>query len=185
MARAAASRTRRGVMATPLVPSDAVTVAMKSGRSAHYAWYALGVLTLAYIAAFVDRQLLSLLVDPIRRDLAISDTQFSFLGGFAFALFYSTTGLLFGRLADRVHRGRLIAIGVFIWSIMTAACGLTHTFSQLFLARMGVGIGEATLDPAGYSLIADHFPPQALGRAVSVFVVASSIGSGLALAIGG
>src|SRR5215467_530530 len=125
---------------------------------AGWAWYTVAILLCAYIFSFIDRQILNLLVAPVRRDLGITDTQMSLLIGFSFALFYSFLGLPFGRLADRTNRPRLIATGVFTWSLMTGGCGLVHSYWQLFLLRMGVGIGEASLSPAAYSMISDSFP---------------------------
>jgi MFS family permease len=150
-----------------------------------HAWYAVAVLTIAYMIAFADRHILSLLVQPIRQDLELSDTGVSLLGGAAFALFYSIMGLPLGRVADRSNRKRLVLLGVCAWSAMTVLCGLAKNFWQLFAARVGVGVGEAALSPAAYSMIADYFPPDRLGRAVSVYVMATSIGGGLAMIIGG
>ena len=117
-----------------------------------YPWYVVVVLTFAFTVAFIDRQILSLLVQPIRRDLGISDTQISLLAGFAFAVFYSVLGVPIARLADRRSRRAIISVGVFLWSLMTAACGLAKSFAGLFAARVGVGVGEATLSPAAYSM---------------------------------
>jgi len=116
--------------------------------SPKYAWYVVFVLFLAYTCSFVDRIIMSLLVEPIKRDLVLSDTQFSLLHGFAFAIFYTLMGLPLGRLADRANRKRIISIGVFLWSLMTAICGVTKTFTTLFIARIGVGVGEAALSPS-------------------------------------
>src|ERR1700723_3816650 len=125
--------------------------------TARWAWYTVIVLLCAYIFSFIDRQILNLLVAPVRRDLAISDTQMSLLIGFSFAIFYSVLGLPFGRLADWVSRPRLIIAGMMTWSLMTGGCGLVSSYVPLFLLRMGVGIGEATLTPAAYSMISDSF----------------------------
>lgn len=149
-----------------------------------YAWYVVAVLMFAYTVSFIDRQILSLLVQPIRRDLGISDTQFSLLAGFAFALFYATLGIPIARLADRTNRRFLIMIGVVVWSVMTAACGLAKSYWQLFLARMGVGAGEATLSPAAYSMISDYFAPHKLPKAIGVYAMGLYIGAGLALLAG-
>ena len=149
-----------------------------------YAWYVVAVLMFAYTVSFIDRQILSLLVQPIRRDLGISDTEFSLLAGFAFALFYATLGIPIARLADRTNRRFLIMIGVVVWSVMTAACGLTKSYWQLFLARMGVGAGEATLSPAAYSMISDYFPPHKLAKAIGVYAMGLYVGAGLALLAG-
>ena len=110
-------------------------------------------------------------MQPIRADLAISDTGMSLLMGFAFAIFYVTMGVPIARLSDRHSRRTIIAIGIFLWSLATAACGLARNYSQLFLARIGVGVGEATLMPAAYSMIADYFPREMLGRAIGVYAI--------------
>lgn len=153
--------------------------------SSRTAWYAVGVLTFAYLVSFVDRQILSLLIEPIRADLGISDTQVSLLGGFAFALLYTFAGIPLAWLADHRSRRVIIAIGVTLWSAMTALCGLSKTFWQMFLARVGVGVGEASLTPSAYSMIADYFPPQKLARAMGVYMAGGAIGAGLALVVGG
>ena len=150
-----------------------------------YAWYVVGVLTLAYIFSFIDRQILNLLVEPIRHDLNLSDTQISLLQGIAFALFYTLMGIPIARLADVSNRRSIIAAGVFLWSLMTALCGLTKTFWQLFAARIGVGVGEAALSPPAYSLFSDYFPPGKVTRAIAVYTGGSFLGAGLAYIIGG
>ncbi|MFT7528517.1 MAG: MFS family permease [Arenicella sp.] len=150
-----------------------------------YAWYVVLLCMLAYIFSFIDRQILALLIEPIREDLQISDTQFSLLNGLAFSLFYASMGIPIARLADRRSRPAIIAIGIFLWSLATAATGLGKTFWQIFAARMGVGIGEAALSPAAYSMIADLFPKEKLGRALAVYSIGSFIGGGLAFLIGG
>ncbi len=153
--------------------------------AARYAWYVVGVLTLVYVFSFIDRQILNLLVAPIRRDLGISDTQMSLLMGFSFAVFYTFFGVIVGRLADAGSRRMLIAVGFVLWSLMTAACGLANSFSTLLLFRVGVGVGEATLGPAAYSLISDYFPPQKRATAMSVYSMGIYIGSGIAFLLGG
>jgi MFS family permease len=149
------------------------------------AWGALTVLMLAYTVSFVDRTILSLLIPPIQRDLGISDTQISLLAGFAFAIFYTVMGIPLGRIADRYNRRNLIAVGITVWCLMTAACGLARNYWQLFAARVGVGVGEAALSPAAYSMISDLFPREQLGRAIAVYSIGLPVGSGLALLIGG
>jgi MFS family permease len=149
------------------------------------AWYAVGVFTLVTIMAFVDRQIMVLLVDPIKADLGISDTKMSFLLGFAFVMFYAFLSLPIARLADTRSRRAIIAVGVTLWSIMTAACGLAQNYWQLFLARMGVGSGEACNGPATFSLIADSFPPEKLAKATAVISSGFFIGNGVALIVGG
>ncbi|MEO7386747.1 MAG: MFS transporter [Gammaproteobacteria bacterium] len=150
-----------------------------------YAWYVVGVLTFAYLLSFLDRQILALLVEPIRRDLGISDTQVSLLGNLAFGIFYTVLGLPLGRAADRFSRRGLIAAGIATWCLMTAACGLARNFLQLFLARVGVGVGEATLNPAALSMISDYFPRKTRGRALTFYNMGVSLGVGVALIFGG
>jgi MFS family permease len=153
--------------------------------STAWAWYTVAILLCAYIFSFIDRQILNLLVAPVRRDLGITDTEMSLLIGFSFALFYSVLGLPFGRLADSVSRPRLIVIGMFTWSLMTGGCGLINSYSQLFLLRMGVGVGEATLSPAAYSMISDSFPPEKRSVPFSVYTMATYVGGGFAFLLGG
>lgn len=164
-------------------PTDSQVPARLTSGSA-YAWYVVGVLMFAYIVAIVDRQILSLLVEPIKRDLGVTDTQIGLLAGFAFILFYSILGVPIARLADRKNRKVIISIGIVIWSLMTAACGLAKTYGQLFVMRIGVGVGEGTLSPAAYSIMADYFPPQKLARAIGVYAMGLYAGSGLALLAG-
>ncbi len=150
-----------------------------------YAWYVVGVLTLAYVFSFIDRQILNLLVGPIERDLGINDTQMSLLMGFSFAVFYTLFGIPLGRLADSRSRRAIIAIGVAAWSLLTAGCGLARRYGELALLRMGVGVGEASLSPAAYSLIADSFQPKHRATAISVYSMGIYVGSGLAFLLGG
>lgn len=148
------------------------------------AWLLLAMLFTAYVLSVIDRFLLSLLVTPIQRDLGIGDAAFGLLHGFAFVLFYVAVGIPIGRIVDRHRRVGLIALGMTGWSAMTIACGLSRQFWQLFAARVGVGVGEAVLSPAGYSLIADSFPHR-LALANSIFYLGAVVGGGLALALGG
>lgn len=150
-----------------------------------YAWCVVGLLMLAFTSSFIDRQILTLLVGPIRADLNITDTQFSLLVGLAFSLFYAFWGLPLAYAADRYSRRWIIAIGVFFWSLATVASGLADTYWHLFIARMCVGIGEATLTPAAASLIADYFSRERRGRAMAVYATGVYWGSGLALLTGG
>jgi MFS family permease len=150
-----------------------------------YAWYVVIVLMLAYTLSFVDRQILSLLVKPIKAELQISDTQIGLLQGFAFALFYTVLGLPMGRIVDRYNRRNLIAGGVFLWSLMTTVAGGARSFGALFAARMGVGLGEATLSPAALSLITDYFRRSGLGTALSIYSLGIFIGAGTAFMVGG
>ena len=139
---------------------DAKAAAWPSPR---YAWAVVALLMVIYTVAFIDRQILALLVDPVKRDLGVTDLQFGLLTGLSFGLFYTFFGIPFARLADNSSRRGLIAFGIALWSMATAACGLVRTFPMLFLARMGVGVGEATLTPAANSMICDLFPQ--IGRA--------------------
>ena len=148
------------------------------------AWYAVAVLTVANVSGFIDRQILSLLVRPMQRDLQISDTQISLLMGLGFVVFYSVLGVPLGRWVDRGHRPRIVALGVTLWSLMTAATGAAASYAQLFLARIGIGVGEATLSPAAVSIIADRFPRDRLGTAMSTYMMGTFLGSGLAYVLG-
>ena len=145
----------------------------------------LALLCVAYILAMLDRQILSLLVGPIRAAFGISDFQFSLLQGAAFALFYTVAGLPLGWLADRYCRKRIIAASIFVWSSMTMAFGLSKNFTQLFVTRAGVGAGEAGLTPAAYSLISDSYPPNKLPFALAIYKASIPIGGGLSLILGG
>ena len=147
--------------------------------------YVVAVLSLAYLLAIVDRMVLSLLIDPIKADLHVTDTEIGLLAGLAFGLFYTVLGIPLGRLADRMHRPLLISSGLILWSLATMACGLTANFAQLLMARFSVGVGEATISPASYSLIADYVPKSKLGRALSVYMLRTPIGLGLAWILGG
>lgn len=149
-----------------------------------YSWYVVGVLLLAYTLSFVDRMILSLLVAPIRAALDISDTQVSLLIGLAFALFYTLLGLPLAWIADRYNRRNLILVGVAVWSFMTAGCGFAGSYATLFAARMGVGVGEATLSPAAYSMLSDYFPRDKLARAMAVYSIGVPLGAGIALILG-
>jgi len=143
------------------------------------AWYAVGLLAVAYLISIVDRFAISLLVTPIKQDLQISDLQMGLLLGLAFGLFYSLVGLPMGRLVDRFNRRNLIIAAIVIWSLMTLTSGLAQNYTQLFLARMGVGIGEAVLAPAAWSMVSDLFPPERRARPISVIAIGSLCGGGL------
>ncbi len=156
--------------------------AMKTERCA---WYVVFLMSLGYVLSFADRQILTLLVDPISRDLGISDTGFSLLHGLAFALFYTLLGLPCGWLVDRYDRRLIAAAGIACWSGMTMLCGLSRTYGLLFAARMGVGVGEAALSPAALSMFSDLFTKERLPRATSVCAIGIAVGSGVALLFGG
>lgn len=149
------------------------------------AWTLTILLALSYVVSFIDRQLLGLLVTPIKADLGISDLEMGLLLGLAFSLFYVTLGIPIGWLADRVNRRNIVIAGIALWCLMTAACGLAKSYAQLFLARVGVGVGEATLSPCALSLISDSFPPERRARAIGVYSIGVSVGGGLAYLLGG
>ena len=149
------------------------------------AWGVVVLLLLAYAVSLIDRQVLSLLVQPIKASMAISDTQISLLHGLAFAIFYTMFGILIGRAVDKYNRRNIIVAGMTLWCLATVACGMASSFAGLFIARMFVGVGEATLSPAAFSMIADYFPPERRARAMSVFSTGVFVGSGLALILGG
>lgn len=150
-----------------------------------YGWYVVLLLTLAYILAYMDRIVLGLLLELIRTDFQISDTQVSLLGGMAFALFYVVMGLPLGRMADRANRRNIISASIFVWSLMTTFCGLATNFWQLFLARVGVGVGEAGLTPAAHSMLSDYFPPHRRPLVIAVYMAGTTIGAGIAYIVGG
>lgn len=154
-------------------------------RGGWYPYYVVGVLMLAFMCAFIDRTILGLLIDPVKHDLGLTEIEVSLLVGFAFAMFYTVLGLPFGWMADRGSRTRLIFWGVVFWSLMTAACGLARSFGTLFAARIGVGVGEATLSPASYSLLPDYFERERLGLAASIYASGITVGGGLAMLLGG
>lgn len=149
------------------------------------ALYALLVLLLAYILSFIDRNVVAVLIGPIRADFAISDFQYSLLHGFAFSMFYIFLGLPIARLADRGSRKWVVTFGVLVWSVMTGLCGFARSFAALFVARIGVGVGEAALSPPAYSLLSDYFDAESLPRAMAVYTLGITIGGGLAYIIGG
>lgn len=147
-------------------------------------WHTMAALICAYVVAFVDRQILGLLIEPMKADLGLSDTAISLLHGPAFAILLAVTGLPLGLLIDRARRTLVIAAGIAFWSLATAGCGLATGFAALVACRAAVGMGEATLTPAGHSIIADSFPRRQLGLALGIFGIGGFIGSGLALVIG-
>jgi MFS family permease len=146
--------------------------------------YALGILMFAGVVSLLDRQILILLVGPIRHDLHITDTQVSLLQGLAFAMFYSFAGLPLGMLADRINRRVVIIVGILLWSAATIACGLSQNFTQLFVARVLIGFGEACLNPAAYSLLSDFFAPNRRGKAYGLFGGAAAVGAAASLFLG-
>jgi len=166
-------------------PTISAPTQPSSQHSVLYIWYVVGVLMLAYVFSFIDRQIFSMVVGPLRRDLNISDTQVSYLQGLSFVVFYTFFGILIGRLVDIYSRRTIIAIGMVLWSLFTTGCGVVTTFPQMLLLRMGVGVGEAALSPAAYSLVADYVPPRRLSTAISAYSAGIYVGSGLSFLLGG
>jgi MFS family permease len=150
-----------------------------------YAWYALGLLTIVYVLNFLDRTLIYLLFTPIKAEMHLTDTQLALLGATSFAIFYTLLGVPFGRLADRVSRKHLIAGGLAIWSLFSGLTGFSHDFWGIFLCRVMVGVGEATLGPAALSLLSDYFPPRVRATVQAVYSSGIAIGAGVAFLFGG
>src|SRR5262245_23545942 len=150
-----------------------------------YARYVLGVLVVVYVFNFLDRQILAILAERIRADLGVSDAELGFLYGTTFAVFFAVFGIPLGRLADVWDRRKLIALGLAVWSLMTALSGLARSFPELALARIGVGIGEASAAPAAFSLLSDLFPPARRATVLAVYSSGIYLGAGLGLVVGG
>lgn len=142
-----------------------------------YRWYALGLLVVVYVFNFIDRSILGILVEPIKQDLGVSDTLMGFLGGIAFAAFYTFLGIPIARLADRGSRRNVLAVCLALWSGATALCGLAANFTHLLLARIGVAIGEAGGSPPSHSMISDMFPPESRATALSIYALGIPIGT--------
>lgn len=153
-------------------------------ESEAYRYYVLGVLMMVYALNFIDRQLITILAPDLKRDLGISDSDFGFLYGTAFGVFYAVFGIPLGKLADHWSRVRLLTIGLAVWSAMTAFSGLAKNFAQLGAARIGVGIGEATASPCAYSLVSDYFPPRRRATALSIYSAGLYLGGGISLYFG-
>ena len=152
--------------------------------SIKYAWWVLSVLVLAFLVSYVDRQIPALVVDGLKTDLGMSDAQAAWMYS-GFAIFYAIAGIPLAWLSDRHNRKAIVSIGIFFWSIMTVACGFTKGFWSLFIVRIGVGVGEATLGPATHSLVGDYFPRHLIPRALSIFQLGATVGSGLAFYVVG
>jgi MFS family permease len=160
-------------------------MATPSQFTPRYRNYALAILFLGYVVNFVDRSILSILLEPIKLDLDLNDTQLGLLGGLAFALFYTTLGIPIAALADRWSRVKILSIAMIIWSAMTAVCGLAQGFWMLLLARIGVGVGEAGASPPSHSLISDYFPVETRATALSIYALGIPFGSMIGNMVGG
>lgn len=169
---------------SPVAPASAAGEPWNAVRPGQR-WWLITVLTLLLILSFLDRNILKLLVDPLRQDLGITDLQVSLLVGLSFSILYSISCIPFGYAADRHSRRSLIGGAVFLWSCMSMCCGLAGNYWQLFAARAGLGIGEAALQPNAVSLIRDSFPPDGRARAFSIFGIGPLVGSAFAMLIGG
>jgi MFS family permease len=167
----------RSLPATPRTTASAASTARN--------WYVLAVLFVAAVLSYTDRLILNVLVEPLKRDLHLSDTQISLLQGAAFAVIYSLAALPLGRLADIVNRRNMLIGGIVLWSLGTALCGAAHSFNQLFCARLMVGLGEAGLFPTGTSLLLGYFPARQRGTAIGVFFMGASVGGGACVLVGG
>lgn len=168
-----------------MISTPAATATSPSTDYGFYKWYVVAVLFIGYCFSAIDARVLTLMVGPIKEDLGLSDFQISLLQGFAFSLFYSLAAIPIGRFVDTSSkRSRLVVAGVLFWSAMTMACGMAKNFVGLFLARVGVGVGEATLSPTAYSLISDYFDRHRRALAISLYAIGYPVGSGLALIVG-
>lgn len=154
-------------------------------KATGYAWYALGLLMFVYILNFLDRTIIFILFPLIKKDMSFSDTQLALLGTTAFVIFYTVLGIPFGRLADKGSRTKIIAIGVAVWSLFSGLTAFADGFWTLFLCRVMVGVGEATLGPAAISLLSDYFPPAKRATVTSIYSMGIAIGAGFAALLGG
>ena len=153
--------------------------------SERYRLYVVWLLCVVYLFNHVDRQILAILIQPIKAEFDLSDTDLGLLGGVAFALFYSTLGIPIARYADRGNRKTIIAVSLAMWSLFTALTGLARTFWHLLLARVAVGIGEAGCSPPAYSIISDYFEPKRRATAISIYSLGVSGGAIVGLVVGG
>lgn len=150
-----------------------------------YRRYVLGVLTAVYVSNYVDRQILAILLEPIKHTFQLSDTQLGFLSGISFAIFYATLGVPIAMWGDRGNRRGIIALATLVFSVMTAVCGLAQSFAQLALARIGVGIGEAGSSPPSHSIVADLYRPHERATALAIFALGVNIGILIGFMAGG
>ena len=173
---------RKAATTAPVGPLETPT---QAPHSTAYSWYALTILVLCFLFNYIDRNILSILAEDVKRDLGLSDSTIGFLYGTAFAVFYAVFGIPFGRLADAWIRKNLIAIGLFFWSLMTALTGTAGSFALLAIYRVGVGVGEASLSPSAYSLIFDMFPKRLRATALSIYQGGIYLGAAIGFALGG
>ena len=157
----------------------------KSGSLLDNRHYALAILTLVYVSSFIDRQIMSILVPPIKAEFNASDLEMGVLGGFAFAIFYATLGLPLAMISDRTNRRNIVALSITVWSAMTALGGIAQNYTQLLLSRIGVGVGEAGSGPASHSMIADMYPLEERTRAMAIYSTGIHIGGALGGLFGG
>src|SRR3984885_3173041 len=165
--------------------SAAPVSAAPQAASFGYRSYVLVVLVIVYTFNFIDRQIVGILAVPIKAELHLTDSQLGLMGGLAFALFYTLLGIPIARMADRVSRTSIMTAALALWSLMTAVCGFTQSFAQLFLARVGVGVGEAGGVAPAYSLICDYFPSKERARALSVYSFGIPVGAASGIVLGG
>ncbi len=158
---------------------------MRSYPEKKHSYSAVAILTLAQVFAFIDRQIPSMLVEPIKQDFNLTDSQIALLGGAAFSIFYAVMALPIGYAVDRYQRTKVLGIGIFLWSLMTALAGLTNSFGKLFGARIGVAVGEAVMAPTSVSLISDSFPENKQGKPMGIITSGVYIGIGITLLGGG
>lgn len=157
----------------------------QTGTKSAYAWYALGLLAVVNLLNYLDRTLIYILFAPIKREMAFSDFQLGLLGTTSFVIFFTVLGVPFGRLADRGSRKNMIAAGLVVWSLFSGLTGFANSFWTLFLCRVMVGVGEATLGPAALSLLSDYFPPRMRATVQSIYASGITVGAGLAFFLGG
>ncbi|NML87666.1 MFS transporter [Sphingobium sp. TB-6] len=148
-------------------------------------WYTMGILSAGWVMAYLDRYIISVLIEPMRQSLSLSDTQLSLVQGMAFALFFVVAGIPIGRLVDRTNRRNVLLFGISCWSLATIACGLSENFWQLFASRLAVGIGEACLAPASFSIVSDLIPPKRRGAVMGIMVGGTALGNAGSVFIGG
>lgn len=165
--------------------TDTTAAEAKPYPPASKGWILVIALTVAYVFSYADRKIIELLIEPIKADLNLTDEHIGWILGPAFSLVYATSGLFIGWLVDRVRRTWLVGIGVAFWSIATAFSGVAQNFWQMFMARLSVGAGEATLSPAAFSMIGDSFPPEERGKPIAFYTMALVVGASVAGFLGG